>query len=255
MRILSWNVNGVRAVLKKGFLEWLEEGKPDVLCLQETKLQAEQIPEELISPPGYRTFWSHAVKKGYSGVATFVRERDVEFRDGFGIEKFDSEGRTILADFGDFVLINCYFPNGGRGPERVQYKLDFYSALLDFVNNLRDSGKHVIITGDFNTAHNEIDLANPDSNRKKSGFMDIEREWIDKYIEAGLVDTFRELHPDDVAYSWWDYRTRARERDAGWRIDYFMVDAPFIESIESAFILSEVMGSDHCPVGLKLRDY
>ncbi len=252
MRILSWNVNGVRAVVKKGFLEWLEKEKPDVLCLQETKLQADQIPDELLSPLGYRTFWSHAVKKGYSGVATFVRDGDADFRDGFGVSKFDSEGRTIVADFGDFVLINCYFPNGGRGPERVQYKLDFYSALLDFVNNLRDSGKHVVITGDFNTAHNEIDLANPDSNRKKSGFMDIEREWIDKYIEAGLVDTFRELHSDEVAYSWWDYRTRARERDAGWRIDYFMVDAPFMERIESAFILPEVMGSDHCPVGIEI---
>ncbi|MGC9315586.1 MAG: exodeoxyribonuclease III [bacterium] len=250
MRILSWNVNGVRAVLKKGFIEWLEEEKPDVLCLQETKLQADQIPEELISPLGYKTFWSHALKKGYSGVATFVRDGNPEFRGGFGIEKFDSEGRTIVADFGDFVLINCYFPNGGRGPERVRYKLDFYSALLDFVNNLRDSGKHVVITGDFNTAHNEIDLANPDSNRKKSGFMDIEREWIDKYIEAGLVDTFRELHPGEVAYSWWDYRTRARERNAGWRIDYFMVDAPFMDRISSAFILPEVMGSDHCPVGI-----
>lgn len=252
MRILSWNVNGVRAVLKKGFIEWLEEEKPDVLCLQETKLQAEQIPEELISPLGYKTFWSHAVKKGYSGVATFVKVGNAEFRDGFGIEKFDSEGRTIVADFGDFVLINCYFPNGGMGPERVRYKLEFYSALLDFVNNLRDSGKHVIITGDFNTAHNEIDLANPDSNRKKSGFMDIEREWIDKYIEATLVDTFRELHPGEVAYSWWDYRTRARERNAGWRIDYFMVDAPFMDRISSAFILPEVMGSDHCPVGIEV---
>lgn len=254
MRLLSWNVNGVRAIAKKGFLQWLETDQPDVLCLQETKLQEHQIPKPLLAPFGYRTFWSHAEKKGYSGVATFVKDREVEFRDGFGNSKFDSEGRTIVADFGDFVLINGYFPNGGMGPARLRYKLDYYAALLTYVNGLRDAGKHVVITGDFNTAHNEIDLAHPDDNRKRSGFMDVEREWIDKYIESGLVDTFRELHPQEVAYSWWDYRTGARSRNIGWRIDYFMVDEPFMDHVKDAFILSEVMGSDHCPVGLEIED-
>lgn len=253
MKILSWNVNGIRAVLKKGFLEWLDAERPDVLCIQETKLQADQIPDELLSPFGYNVFWSHAEKKGYSGVAVFVRTSEPKFRDGFGDPKFDSEGRTIIADFGDFVLLNCYFPNGGMGPERLKYKLEFYDVLLKFVDNLRQSGRHVVITGDFNTAHNEIDLAHPESNRKRSGFMDIEREWVDKYVESGLVDTFRELHPDKVAYSWWDYRTGARARDIGWRIDYFMVDEPFMERISAAFILPDVMGSDHCPVGIELE--
>jgi exodeoxyribonuclease-3 len=253
MRILSWNVNGIRAVLKKGFLDWLGSEKPDVLCIQETKLQADQIPDELLSPFGYRAFWSHAEKKGYSGVATFVRDSQPKFLDGFGDPKFDSEGRTVIADFGGFVLLNCYFPNGGMGPERLKYKLEYYAALLKFVDSLRASGKHVVITGDFNTAHNEIDLAHPESNRNHSGFMDIEREWVDKYIESGLVDTFRELHPKEVAYSWWDYRTRARERNIGWRIDYFMVDEPFMERISAAFILPDIIGSDHCPVGIEIK--
>jgi len=252
MRLLSWNVNGVRAVLKKGFLEWLETEKPDVLCLQETKLQAEQIPPELVAPLGYKSCWSHAEKKGYSGVAIFVRDGKTEFKDGFGVAKFDSEGRTVVADFGEFVVINGYFPNGGMGPERLAYKLDYYAALLDYIQKLRESGKHVVITGDYNTAHNEIDLAHPQSNRKNSGFMDIEREWLDKYVEAGLVDTFRTLHPDEVAYSWWDYRTASRARDVGWRIDYFFVDSAFMPRVERAFILKDVMGSDHCPVGLEI---
>lgn len=254
MRLLSWNVNGIRAALKKGFLEWFEAEKPDVLCLQETKLQAEQIPQELVAPLGYKSCWSHAEKKGYSGVAIFVRDGKTEFKDGFGVAKFDSEGRTVVADFGEFVLINGYFPNGGMGTERLEYKLDYYATLLDYIQSLRDSGKHVVITGDYNTAHNEIDLAHPESNRKRSGFMDIEREWLDKYVEAGLVDTFRTLHPDEVAYSWWDYRTASRARDVGWRIDYFFVDSAFMPRVARAFILKDVMGSDHCPVGLEIVD-
>jgi len=252
MRLLSWNVNGIRAALKKGFLQWLDTEKPDVLCLQETKLQAEQIPAELVAPLGYKSCWSHADKKGYSGVAIFVNNDNAILTDGFGDPKFDSEGRTVVADFDEFVLINGYFPNGGMGPERLQYKLDYYASLLDYIKNLRDSGKHVVITGDYNTAHNEIDLAHPEANRKRSGFMDIEREWLDKYVEAELVDTFRTLHPDEVAYSWWDYRTRARERDIGWRIDYFFVDSAFMLRIKRAFILKDVMGSDHCPVGIEV---
>jgi len=253
MRILSWNVNGVRAIMRKGFLEWLESEKPDLLCLQETKLQAEQIPDELLAPLDYKSYWSHAEKKGYSGVATFSRTGNPKFKEGFGVEKFDIEGRTIITDYSDFALINGYFPNGGMSRERLEYKLDYYKKLLEYVNGLREDGKHVIITGDFNTAHNEIDLANPEGNRKHSGFMDIEREWIDKYIESGLVDTFRHLHPDEVQYSWWDYRTRARARNVGWRIDYFMVDDEFLPRIKKAFILKEVMGSDHCPVGIELE--
>ncbi|HHS49656.1 MAG TPA: exodeoxyribonuclease III [candidate division Zixibacteria bacterium] len=253
MRIISWNVNGVRAVLKKGFIDWIEAESPDVLCLQETKLQADQIPPELIEPLGYKTFWSHAERKGYSGVATFIKGDFDEVRDGFGEPKFDSEGRTLVAKFRDFTLINGYFPNGGRGPERIEYKLDYYKFLLEFVNNIRADGGNVVITGDFNTAHNEIDLANPEANRNHTGFLDIEREWIDRYIESGLVDTFREMFPDRVAYTWWDYRTRARERDVGWRIDYFMVNREFFPKVKDAFILKDVLGSDHCPLGIEVN--
>jgi len=251
MNIISWNVNGIRAALRKGFLAWMEEYSPDVICVQETKLQHEQIPDELLQPFEYRSYWAHAEKKGYSGVATFVKGDQPKVKIGLGIDDFDSEGRSLVHDFGDFVLINGYFPNGGRGPERVKFKLEYYDKLLKFVRNILDEGKHIIITGDFNTAHNEIDLANPESNRKKSGFMDIEREWIEKYLDFGLVDTFREIHPGEVKYSWWDYRTRARERDAGWRIDYFMVDKPFFSRVKKSYMLSDIYGSDHCPIVLE----
>ncbi|MCK5832529.1 exodeoxyribonuclease III [bacterium] len=253
MKILSWNVNGVRAILKKGFLEWLESEMPDALCLQETKLQKEQIPKELERPLGYKTLWSHAKKKGYSGVATFIKGDYIDSEDSFGEPKFDFEGRTIVTEFDDFVLINGYFPNGGKGPERIKYKLEYYEALLKFINKLRNENKNVVITGDFNTAHNEIDLAHPETNHNHSGFMDIEREWVDKFLESGLVDTFRELHPDDVAYTWWDYRTGARARDVGWRIDYFMVNSEFMPRIKNSFMLTSVLGSDHCPLGIEIE--
>ena len=178
MRIVSWNVNGVRAILRKGFLDWVKEESPDVICLQETKLQEHQIPEELLNLRGYESYWAHAEKKGYSGVAIFCRDPKPEVTVGLDLPEFDAEGRTLLADFGDFVLINGYFPNGGRGPERVEYKLRYYEKLLGRMEEIRAAGSHIVVTGDFNTAHNEIDLARPEDNRKKSGFMDIEREWV-----------------------------------------------------------------------------
>ncbi len=252
MRIISWNVNGLRAVLKKGFLEWLGREAPDILCLQETKLQADNIPAELDSSLGYKAFWSHAEKKGYSGVAMFIKAEAPEVRDGFGLPKFDSEGRTLVADLGRFVLINGYFPNGGMGPERLKYKLEYYSAMLEFVSKLRADGRNVIITGDFNTAHNEIDLSNPEANRNHSGFMDIERRSFDMFISSGLADTFREAYPEKKAWTWWDYRTGARARDVGWRIDYFLVNREFLPEVKDSFIQSDVLGSDHCPIGICL---
>jgi len=252
--LASWNVNGLRAVLKKGFLDWLEEAQPDILSLQETKLQAEQIPAEMKAPAGYQVWWSHAERKGYSGVALLSKTPPRDVRETFGHPRFDAEGRTLVADFDDFTLIGGYFPNGGQGPERLAFKLDYYAALLEYVEGLKAQGRSVVITGDLNTCHMERDIARPDANRKTSGFMDIERAWIDRYLEAGLVDTFRMFEEGGDRYSWWSYRGGSRRRNVGWRLDYFLVTEDLRDRVEGADILSDVMGSDHCPVTLRLRD-
>lgn len=253
MRLVSWNVNGLRAVEKKGFKDWLFEDQPDVLALQETKLQANQIPEGLNPPEGYQAWWSFAERKGYSGVALFSRLPVREVREHFDAPRYAAEGRTLVAEFDDFTFVGGYFPNGGQGPERLEYKLDYYADLLKFVEKRQAEGRPVIITGDLNTSHQEIDLARPDANRKNSGFMDIEREWLDRYIEAGLVDTFRMFEPGGEHYSWWSARGGARERNVGWRLDYFLVTEDLRERVVGAAIHPEVMGSDHCPVSLTLR--
>ncbi|HCK98957.1 MAG TPA: exodeoxyribonuclease III [Candidatus Marinimicrobia bacterium] len=252
MQIISWNVNGIRSAYSKGLLDWLNRQSPDILCIQETKANMAQIPYDLLDFNGYQSIFSSASKIGYSGVALFTKIRPKSIQTGFGIEKFDREGRIIVAEYDDFVLLNIYFPNGQKNEERLQYKLDFYDAFLDYVDRLDREAKNIIICGDINTAHKEIDLSRPRQNQMISGFLPIEREWIDKFISHGYVDTFRMFHPEPNQYTWWSLRTRAREKNIGWRIDYFFVNERFRESVANSFILADVYGSDHCPIGLEI---
>ncbi|GAB6056227.1 exodeoxyribonuclease III [Methanobacterium movens] len=253
IRIVSWNVNGIRAIHRKGFLDWLNKDKPDILCIQETKATPDQLPRSLKEIKGYHAYFNSAERKGYSGVALYSFLKPENIENGFGIDKFDREGRIQIADYGEFVLFNIYFPNGKMSEERLKYKLDFYDAFLDHANQLRDQGKNIIVCGDLNTAHKEIDLARPKENSNISGFLPVERAWIDKFLDNGYVDTFRMFNSDENQYTWWSYRTRARERNVGWRLDYFFTNKEFTDHIESSYILSEVMGSDHCPVGLDIK--
>lgn len=252
LKLLSWNVNGIRAVYKKGFLDWFKKEDPDILCLQETKASEEQLVDDLKNPPGYYSYFSSAQKKGYSGVAVYTKEPPLKVEKGFGIERFDSEGRILTLHYEKFVLMNIYYPNGKASPERLQYKLDFYDAFLDFTEKLRAKGKNLVICGDVNTAHKEIDLAHPKENETTSGFLPVEREWMDKFFGHGYVDTFRIFNNEPGQYTWWHVITRARERNVGWRIDYFFVDENFGKNVKSGFIMPEVMGSDHCPTGIEI---
>lgn len=253
MKILCWNVNGIRAVQRKGFLEWLYRESPDIICLQETKASPEQLEKDLQEPRGYHTYWSYPERKGYSGVATFTREQLLKVEYGFGVADFDLEGRTIIAEYPEFVLLNVYFPNGKKDASRLKYKMDFYEAFLRYADSLKAGGKKLVICGDVNTAHKEIDLARPKENVKISGFLPEERAWIDKFIAHGYVDTFRHFTPMPNQYTWWDLKTGARERNVGWRLDYFFVTENLLSSVLKAFIMPEVMGSDHCPVGIVLK--
>ena len=252
MKILSWNVNGLRAVIKKNFLEFIKDEDPDVLCLQETKLQVEQVPQEIHDLTQYHQFWNCAERKGYSGVAVFTKEKPISVEYSIGDEDFDHEGRLLLLEFKEFSLINCYFPNGQKDEVRLQYKMDYYDRMLELMQKVRASGKNLLVCGDVNTAHKAIDLANPKSNEKTSGFLPIERAWIDKIIDDGWVDTFREFNQEPDQYSWWSYRFTARSRNVGWRIDYFFVNSEFLPKIKNAFIKQEIMGSDHCPLGVEI---
>lgn len=255
MKLISWNVNGLRAVAKKGFLDFLYETSPDILCLQETKAEAVQLPEEVRTPKGFHAFFSHSKgRKGYSGVALYSKTPPNKVEYGIGIPGFDDEGRVVIGHFDDFVLLNIYFPNGGGGPVRLQYKLDFYDAFLSFIENLRKEGKKVIFCGDVNTAHEAIDLARPKENEKNTGFLPEERAWIDELVYQGWVDTFRHFYPHkEGAYSYWDMKTAARERNVGWRIDYFFVSPEILPRVKGAGILPNVFGSDHCPVWLEMK--
>ena len=254
MKLLSWNVNGLRAVHKKGAFETLFEIDPDIICLQETKAHPDQLPDEVRSPAGYHSYFDHSkLKKGYSGVAIFSKEKPEKVEYGIGIKKFDDEGRTLVAYFKNFVLLNVYFPNGGGGPERLDYKMKYYDEFLKFIKKLEKQGKNVVFCGDVNTAHNEIDLSRAKENENHTGFLRIERDWLDKIISNGYIDTFRNLHPKEIKYSWWDMKTFARDRNVGWRIDYFFVSQGLKDTIKKAEILDNIMGSDHCPVLLELK--
>jgi exodeoxyribonuclease-3 len=254
LKLTSWNVNGIRATIKKGFFDWLAQDQPDILGLQETKISAEQLTPDMLAPQGYHTYWSHANKKGYSGTAIFTKEKPIAVTEGLGIPEWDDEGRTLIAEYPEFVLYNIYYPNGGRGDDRLRYKLGFYDAFLEHIEGMRKQGKKVIACGDFNTAHHPIDLARPKENENVSGFMPIERAWLDKFVAHGYVDTFRHFYPEKKdMYSWWNMRTFARERNVGWRIDYFFTSPDLVPHMVDAGIEMDVLGSDHCPVTLTLQ--
>lgn len=253
MNIISWNVNGLRAILKKNFKEWLLEASPDILCIQETKLQESQLNDEITNIGEYKACFSFAEKKGYSGVATYSKEEPVSVRHGIGIERFDTEGRILITEFREFEVLNIYFPNGQSSEERLNYKLEFYDALLEFCNKEVEQGKKLVICGDYNTAHTEKDIKNAKPNEGTSGFLPIERTWMDKFIKSGYTDTYRKINGDKIEYSWWSYMFKARERNVGWRIDYHFVSNNLLEKVVDAKILTEVLGSDHCPVALYLN--
>ncbi len=250
MNFLSWNVNGLRACMQKGFLDFFYGSDADFFCLQETKLQEGQISMDL---PGYHQYWSYAEKKGYSGTAIFTRHAPLSVRYGLGVDELDKEGRCITLEYPGFYLVNCYTPNAQDGLKRLDFRLMWDDAYRAHLSNL-SAEKPVVACADYNVAHQEIDLKNPGPNRGNAGFSDEERESFTKLLDAGFCDTFRHTHPDTVgAYSWWSYRFHAREKNAGWRIDYFLVSEQLKEQIQSADIYSDVFGSDHCPIGLTLE--
>ena len=254
MKIISWNTNGLRATVRQGnFKPLFDVYKPDILCLQETKAEESQLTDETKSVMGYVSHFFHSkIKKGYSGVGVYTKHPPLSVT-GMGIPEFDDEGRTIVLDFGSWVLINCYFPNGGGGPVRLDYKLRFYDAFLEYCTSLRAQGKSIIFCGDINTAHHEIDLARPKENEKNTGFLPIERAWLDEVENQGFVDVFRHLFPNETdAYTYWDQKTAARDRNVGWRIDYFFVSPDLVPKIKKTEILADYYGSDHCPIVLDI---
>jgi len=253
MKLISWNVNGIRAASAKGYSEWFKKYNPDILCVQETKAQIDQLEESLANPDGYYSFWNSADKKGYSGTATFSRIEPRTVKPDMDNENFDGEGRVILTEFDEFMLYNIYFPNGKRDLSRVDYKLKFSDKVLELCEEHKKHGKKIIICGDFNTAHKEIDLKNAKSNQKNTGFLPEERAWIDKFISHGYVDTFRHFNKEPGNYTWWSYMFNARAKNVGWRIDYFFITENLLPNLKDAFILPEVMGSDHCPLGIELE--
>jgi len=253
LKICSWNINGMRATVKTGdFQGWLSSSAPDIIGLQEVKATPAQLDAATWEGHGYRTFWHPAERAGYSGVLLLTKQEPLSVKTGIGIEEFDVEGRLIEAEFPDFILLAVYFPNAGKG-DRLPFKLEFFTRFLEKVTGLRAAGKSVVFMGDVNIAHREIDLARPAEAVKGTGFLPVEREWIDRFAEAGFVDTFRALHPDEEgAYTYWDAWRERRARNVGWRIDYVFVSSDLMPRVKSAFIESSIMGSDHCPVGIEL---
>lgn len=253
LKLFSWNVNGIRAAYAKGLLDWLQQSQADIVCFQETKAHPDQLPDDLRAPHGYHTYWAISQRKGYSGVALLSKIEPCQVQIGLGITEYDSEGRTIIADYGDFVLIGAYFPNGGSDNRRVPFKMAYKAAFLEYCNQLRAQGKAVIFCGDVNTAHRPIDLARPKENEKNTGFLPEERAWIDQVLAQGYIDVFRQNNPDlEGAYTWWPYWSNARERNRGWRIDYFFITPDLVNRVATVSIHNEVLGSDHCPISLTL---
>jgi exodeoxyribonuclease-3 len=254
VKLISWNVNGIRAAWKKGLPEFIASEKPDVLCIQETKIQEDQITQEMRDLGGYRSYWNVAEKKGYSGVATFSKPEPLTVATAFGSPVLDTEGRIVHTEYPDFHLLNVYFPNSGMGPERLTHKLAFYDEFLALTERLRAAGKGVVVCGDVNTAHTELDLARPKENETSAGFMLVEREWVTKFLGHGYHDTFRIFVSEPGHYTWWDVRRMgARARNVGWRIDYFFVSEELRGRVKAAGILPHVQGSDHCPVTLEVE--
>lgn len=253
LKILCWNVNGIRATRNKGLLDWLYREAPDIFCAQETKARPEQLTRDLSQPRDYYAYWSYPERKGFSGVTTFTKQEPLNVRYDFDGAGIDLEGRVIMTEYPEFDLLNIYFPNGKRGEIRLKYKLDFYDVFLDFADSLRAKGRKLIVCGDLNTAHKEIDLARPKENENVSGFLPIEREWMDKFVSHGYVDAFRHFNKEPNHYTWWDLKSGARQRNMGWRLDYFFVTEELLPSVTNTFIMSDVMGSDHCPVGIRIQ--
>jgi len=257
MKIISWNTNGLRATARQGnFTPLFAFNNADIVCFQETKVEPEQLDDSVRNLKGYYSYFSYSkLRKGYSGVAIYTKIKPEKVEYGMGIKKFDDEGRLIVAYYKNFVLINGYFPNGGQGPDRLDYKLKFYNSFLRFINKLKKSGKNVIFCGDVNTAHNAIDLARPKANEKNTGFLPIERAWIDKVIKNDFVDIFRHFYPDQKdVYTYWDQKTRARDRNVGWRIDYFFTNKSFLKNVKGFKNLTDYIGSDHCPIMIELKN-
>ena len=253
MKIISWNVNGIRAAFKKGLMDFLQASDAEIFCIQETKAQLEQLPKEIYAPTGYDSFWHSARKKGYSGCAFWSRRKPDEVED-MGIEDFDAEGRLQVVYFGNLVLLNGYFPNSRAEGVRLDYKLAFNSALKERADGLVSKGKTVLVTGDFNVSHKPLDLARPEENKNNPGYLPEERAWMDSFIGGGWTDTFRIFEPGPGHYTWWSYRGNARSRNAGWRLDYFCINNEAVERVQSSTILNEVQGSDHCPIALEIQD-
>lgn len=255
MKIASWNVNGLRAITKKGFRDSVIALDPDILFVQETKMQEHQLEDAiLLKDLGYTLTMHSGVRKGYSSVAVYTRIPVDEIIRGSGIEEYDVEGRVIQVNAGDYSIFGIYFPNGGQGEERLGYKMRFYEDLLSKFVALKEAGRKVIITGDFNVAHNEIDLKNPESNRKTSGFLQIERDWFTKLLGSGFIDIYREKNPNEEIYTWWDQRFYARDKNVGWRIDYFVISNNMRNDVVDVRIYNELMGSDHCPLSLTISE-
>lgn len=253
IKLVSWNVNGIRAVSKKEeFWDWFENNDADIINFQEVRAGTDKIPKKLLNIEGLTNHFNEAEKKGYSGVGTYTRIEPVKITQGLGIEDLDKEGRVLKIEYPDFILFNIYFPNSGMEAKRLDYKIAFCDALLDIVVDLKNSGKNVVITGDYNIAHHPIDVYNPSNCEGKSGYLPEERDWLDRLEEAGFIDTFRLFDEGENNFTWWSYRTRARERNAGWRLDYFYVNEEIKDKVMSATILNEIYGSDHCPVTLEL---
>jgi exodeoxyribonuclease III len=252
MKLTTWNVNGIRASLKGGFENWFRSEKADIICLQEIKAFREQLEPETVTPEGYHSFWHSAKKPGYSGVAVFSKEQPIDVQEGFGFSEIDDEGRVLILHYPKFTLLNCYFPNSQREHGRLNYKLFFCDEVLKYCEKLKKEGKNVILCGDLNIAHKEIDLKNPKSNENNAGFLPEERSWMDKYINSGMVDSFRYFDNSPGNYTWWSYRPGVREKNIGWRLDYFIVNSDFAKNLKSVVHQTQVRGSDHCPVQLKL---
>ncbi|MBF0449359.1 MAG: exodeoxyribonuclease III [Candidatus Magnetomorum sp.] len=251
-KLISWNVNGIRAVEKKGFIEIIQNMDPYIIGIQEIKANKDQLSSELLNIPGYQSFWNSAEKKGYSGVAVYAKESPLCVKKGIDSPEHDSEGRSITLEYSDYYLINLYFPNAQEKLKRIDYKIEFNQALLAYVNQLRKS-KTVVLCGDFNVAHTPIDLANPKKNEKNAGYSPQEREWFTRFLDEGYMDTFRMYNKNPGQYTWWSYRFKAREKNIGWRIDYFCVDQDSSHRVKDACIYSDITGSDHCPIGMSFQ--
>ncbi|KPJ56440.1 exodeoxyribonuclease III [Parcubacteria bacterium DG_74_2] len=251
MKIISWNVNGIRAACKKNFLDWFKKSKADIICLQEIRAQKEQLPDELLKPKKYYFYFNPAVKKGYSGVIVYSKQKPLKAENKLGFKRFDQEGRILKLKYPDFTLINIYLPYGGRQKENLDYKLQVYKELLNYLKTIKN--KNIILVGDFNIAHQEIDLARPKQNQNNIMFTPKERKQIDEIIKLGFIDSFRKFNKKPDNYTWWLRSFNARQRNLGWRLDYIFVSKKMALKLKKAFILNKVMGSDHCPVGIEVR--